>query len=429
MSYILLCFLLAINYVESTYTFMSMGDWGASTVTESTYPDNAAEVANAMNTWAKNNQPRFVINTGDNFYWCGIQNTSDFQVEVDFIDTYSYPSLKIPWYGSLGNHEYGYNVTAQLSLKEERDDMYNWILPDRYYYKRIPLPLLTTDSSSRSYISLVVLDTSPCVQDFRNTDVSEWDPCGTEYPTCSIEATDDDFEGTCMFHENILSQNCTLQYEWFEDTMKTITSTTPDDWIVVVGHAPADEMDVEDFVGVMQVYGMDLYLNGHVHAMQQYTVDGYGAYFTTGAGSMAETTPDSIESADQLTTIMKARKDGGISGSGKRVHEAKIEHQKNQLEKGQKMGEYYSSHSYSCLFDQKINGFTVHSFNDDYTTLTTQIISSKDSSVLLEYTQTKGQFKNYTPSGSDDTTTTDDTGVHNNGHHNHHDHQHDGDNN
>ena len=47
MSYILLCFLLAINYVESTYTFMSMGDWGASTVTESTYPDNAAEVAKA----------------------------------------------------------------------------------------------------------------------------------------------------------------------------------------------------------------------------------------------------------------------------------------------------------------------------------------------------------------------------------------------
>ena len=40
---------------------------------------------------------RFVINTGDNFYWCGIQNSTDFQLAVDFEEPYADASLQIPW--------------------------------------------------------------------------------------------------------------------------------------------------------------------------------------------------------------------------------------------------------------------------------------------------------------------------------------------
>lgn len=58
--------------------------------------------------------PAFLINTGDNFYWCGIQNTTDFQVETDWVMPYSDSSLNFPWYSILGNHEYGYNVDAQV---------------------------------------------------------------------------------------------------------------------------------------------------------------------------------------------------------------------------------------------------------------------------------------------------------------------------
>ena len=43
-----------------------------------------------------------------------------------------------------------------------------------------------------------------------------WDPCSSEYPTCSLDSNDDDFEGECQFHDNILSQDCATQLTWLE---------------------------------------------------------------------------------------------------------------------------------------------------------------------------------------------------------------------
>ena len=62
-----------------------------------------------------------------------------------------------------------------------------------------------------------------------------------------------------------------------------------DDWVIVVGHHPADEIDVEDFTSAMQEHGFDLYLNGHAHTLTHYAVDGNDAYVTTGAGAMVDT--------------------------------------------------------------------------------------------------------------------------------------------
>ena len=35
---------------------------------------------------------------------------------TDWLDSYKAASLQVPWYNVLVNHEYGYNVTAQLGL-------------------------------------------------------------------------------------------------------------------------------------------------------------------------------------------------------------------------------------------------------------------------------------------------------------------------
>ena len=84
------------------------------------------------------------------------------------------------------NHEYGYNVDAQIELA----NIYtNWIMDSRYYTRRI-----TVDETSGTYISFIFLDTSPCISGYRSSDPANWDPCMTEYPTCSISNTDDDFE-------------------------------------------------------------------------------------------------------------------------------------------------------------------------------------------------------------------------------------------
>ena len=62
-----------------------------------------------------------------------------------------------------------------------------------------------------------------------------------------------------------------------------------DDWLIIVGHHPADEMDVEDLFAPIQAHGFDLYLNGHVHTLTQYSVDGNPAFVTSGAGAMIKT--------------------------------------------------------------------------------------------------------------------------------------------
>ena len=90
-----------IYYVSSTHKFMTIGDWGASSTEDNSYPANAAEVASSMGNYAKNNQVSFVINTGDNFYWCGITNTSDFQVSADYIDVYLNPPIRYLIYISI----------------------------------------------------------------------------------------------------------------------------------------------------------------------------------------------------------------------------------------------------------------------------------------------------------------------------------------
>ena len=86
----------------------------------------------------------------------------------------------------MGNHDYGYNVSAQVELSSV---IPNWIMDDRYYTRMIPV------GTSRLFI--VVLDTNPCNSWYVGEDKSKWDPCGTEYPTCSLHTTDDDFEGPC----------------------------------------------------------------------------------------------------------------------------------------------------------------------------------------------------------------------------------------
>ncbi len=337
---------------SAEYTFLSIGDWGGAFVGETNpaevqYKNNVYAVAQQMAITANQTGAKFIINTGDNFYWCGIQNTSDPQIKADFEDPYSDPALQVRWYGSLGvsnnfqlpsnskfnqmhfpqNHEYGYNVDAQIQYTKLSN---SWFIPERYYTQRIHM-----DGSH--YLSLIVLDTSPCVQDYRSNDVNLWDPCFTKYPTCSVMNTDDDFEGPCKFHENILSQNCMAQYNWLQSTLMGIPR---DDWLVVVGHHPIDEVDVKDFTSLLQQRGFSLYLNGHTHLMNQYTLDGAGAYVTTGAGSMVNT-------ADQQhpKTLLKTQ--------GKAVPTATY------------------GHSYQSICTNVVAGFTAHSFNSDFTELTT----------------------------------------------------------
>lgn len=156
------------------------------------------KVAKEMGTCAEKKNISFVVNVGDNFYYCGIQNTSDPQIETDLLKPYAAESLQVPWYSALGNHEYGYNVEAQIQLSQAHP---LWVMDARYYTRRIEL------GGGKDNMTLIVLDTNPCVSAYRSRDDTGWDPCGATFPTCAPVD-----EGPCKFHENIIGQSCKDQY-------------------------------------------------------------------------------------------------------------------------------------------------------------------------------------------------------------------------
>ena len=86
---------------EYTTRFLVVGDWGR----EGQY--HQKEVALQMALVGEIFRPNFVISTGDNFYPSGLKRVNDTAVSRTFTDIYDYPSLQVPWYAVLGNHDYG----------------------------------------------------------------------------------------------------------------------------------------------------------------------------------------------------------------------------------------------------------------------------------------------------------------------------------
>jgi hypothetical protein len=103
-----------------------------------------------------------------------------------------------------------------------------------------------------------------------------------------------------------------------------------------------------------------MYLNGHTHTLNQYTVDGAGTYITTGAGSLVDT-------VDQEFPITLAKHEGrDVTPSMRKAHLVDI---------GATQIVTYSDHTYKQLWSQKVAGFTKHTFNSAFTQLTTEFIS------------------------------------------------------
>jgi len=274
-----MCLFLALVSANSSVEFLSVGDWGSASL-GGYHLRNAEGTAEAMKAYIANSgsggSVAFVLNTGDNFYYCGIQNTSDPQISEDY--TALFGGMGIPWYHSLGNHDYGFSPEAQLRLNETIPE---WNMDDRYYHRRIELP---RDSGAGAgagagiIVNIIVLDTNPCVKDYRGTDRRRWDPCGIQYPDCSPIAE------PCRFHENILSQDCDAQLSWAKGVFANIPEG---EWIFVVGHHKAEEINVVDFqTSILDNPRIHLYLNGHTHNLEHYSVNGQTKYMTTGAGGM-----------------------------------------------------------------------------------------------------------------------------------------------
>jgi hypothetical protein len=322
------------HYTPRDINILSVGDWGSAAL-GGYHLKNAQSTAYAMKIYASEYNPKLVLNTGDNFYYCGIQNTSDPQVNSDYVELFG--NIGLPWYNALGNHDYGFNPDAQLELNQT---IPQWIMDARYYHRRVTF---NSSDGTNIILNIIALDTNPCVNDYRGDDRAKWDPCNIQYPLCSPVA------GECMFHQNIINQSCKTQLDWFNATLSGIP---PTEWVFVIGHHKADEIDAEDFQSLLGSNRVNLYLNGHNHNLEHYSIDGDAKYMTTGAGGMV---------------II-----GSNGHSNVKLHEESAEFK-------------HKNHDFKSVWSKIITGFSSHTFIDKGTKVKTEFWDVSQN-VLYDFT-------------------------------------------
>jgi tartrate-resistant acid phosphatase type 5 len=223
---------------ESGLPFLVVGDWGTGSAAQK-------RLAVAMGRTADAVGARFIISTGDNFYPAGVTSVEDPQWKTSFEDMYDAPSLMIPWYAVLGNHDHKGNVRAQVTYTQRSS---RWRMPDAHYKHA---EVLTGGSSAEFFF----IDTTPIVRQH-----TSW---------------------TGRFSTN-------EEIAWLGSELASSTAR----WKIVVGHHPAHTGEpgkasralIDWLVPLLERHRVQVYLNGHSHNLEHIVVRGVH-YLTSGAGA------------------------------------------------------------------------------------------------------------------------------------------------
>lgn len=143
--------LMPLGAADRPFTFLVVGDWGRNGA------QHQRDVAEAMGRIAAESGARFVLSVGDNFYENGVRSADDPQWRTSFEAIYTAPSLQVPWFVALGNHDYKGNPQAQLDYAAKSA---RWKMPRRYYQ-------LSGADLGAPELDLFVIDTSPLVHEYR----------------------------------------------------------------------------------------------------------------------------------------------------------------------------------------------------------------------------------------------------------------------
>jgi tartrate-resistant acid phosphatase type 5 len=225
--------------------FLIIGDMGGLASSDQ------KSVATAMARESKRGESRFVVTVGDNFHQDGIAAAIDPRWKSEFEEVYADPGLQIPWYPSLGNHDYRGSPEAELGYSQVST---RWKFLSRYYAHRERID----DSTS---ILIVHLDTSPFLEQYKRL------------PN--------------MYH--MVGQDTKRQLFWL-DSVLTFTSAR---WTIVVGHHPiyastpkggnTKEL-MDELLPILKTHHVPLYVAAHQHLLQHLRNDSMN-FVVSGGGS------------------------------------------------------------------------------------------------------------------------------------------------
>lgn len=228
--------------------FAVIGDWGRGGWFRQD------DVAEQMGATCREIHCRFVISTGDNFYTDGVESLDDPKWQSSFENIYTAPSLDVPWYVTLGNHDYLGSVQAQIDYSSKSD---RWTLPSRYY-------AVEKEVDDTTKALFVFIDTVSLVLDNEATSA---------------------FKGEAEWQAK-------KQLAWIDSTL----AASDAQWKIVVGHHPvysasakhSDSPELRrELWPILERRGVEAYLCGHVHSLQHLKPEGHVNYFVSGGGSLA----------------------------------------------------------------------------------------------------------------------------------------------
>jgi tartrate-resistant acid phosphatase type 5 len=236
-------------YADTTHpgalNFAIIGDWG-----RQGRPDQK-QVADQMAIACEKAGASFVIAVGDNFYERGVTSLEDDHWQKSFEQVYAAPSLQIPWYVILGNHDYAGKTAPQLEYAKTHP---RWIMPARYYTQTYPV-------DSGATLECFYIDSCPFVAEYQNN------------PEFS----------------EISAQDPKAQLQWLEQSL----AASKAEWKLVFGHHPIyssglahgnqPEM-INLILPLLLKYKVQAYFAGHDHDLEHLKV-GDLDLIVSGAGS------------------------------------------------------------------------------------------------------------------------------------------------
>ena len=240
--FIFLLLLLLPLLGQARLAFLVIGDWGRKG------DSHQKEVAKQMEITAKELQCDFVISTGDNFYSKGVKSTHDSHWRKSFEQVYDAPSLHIPWYVVLGNHDYKGNIQAQIEYSGTSS---RWRMPARYFR-------ITKSVDDSTTALFVFLDTNELVH-----------PRKWHHPE--------------------------RQWHWLQQVLDSSRAR----WKFVIGHHPVysgspyhgnNSTLIQRLAPLLEKYGVQIYFCGHDHDLQYLKPPGSVHYVVSGAGSRVRET-------------------------------------------------------------------------------------------------------------------------------------------
>jgi len=243
----------------SSLTFLVLSDWGRESINDTAKKTpGQLKVARQLAVTAKAAGASFLVTCGDNFHGKGVPSAQDPLWAVNFEKVYGDPALALPWYITLGNHDYEGSVEAELAYAKAHP---RWIQPARYYS-------FTRSLTDGTTVLFLVLDSSPMIQQY-----------------------EDDSQDRHHVH----GQDTAAQTAWLKGVLATSKAT----WKLAFFHHPvysasATHGSTEElqraWVPLFERYHVDACFSGHDHDLQHSHPEG-GAIDYFGVGGGSETRP------------------------------------------------------------------------------------------------------------------------------------------